>query len=181
MKWYTADLHLKHDNVLVYDERPFDTIEEHDNAVIDSINYVCGKDDSLYILWDISWKGNKSIELLKTIKCKNIFFTPWNHDFSKYVRKYEEELWWTNIGLMHIDKEAKVVLSHYPIEERYHSRHKDWEGYLHIHWHSHGNWRKILNRIDVWMTFKDYDRPVSLEELLTINEYNAQKDLSEDD
>jgi len=179
MKWYTADLHLQHNNILVYDDRPFNTIEEHDDTIVDIINSVVWTNDELYVLWDISRKGNKSIELLRGIKCKNIFFTPGNHDFSKYVKKYEEELWRTNLWLMYIDKDAKVVLSHYPIEEWYHSRHRFWEWYLHLHWHSHHNGRVIPNRIDVWLTFKDWDRPASLKELLIINEHNAQKDLSE--
>lgn len=162
MKWYTSDLHLQHTKVLKYDNRPFNTIEEHDQTIINIINKTVWVNDELYILWDISWRADKSIELLKTIKCKNIFFLKWNHDFSKNIKLYED-IWWTNLWLMHIDKQAKVVLSHYPIEEWYHARHKDWEWYIHLHWHSHWNWRKIDNRYDVWLTFKEIWMPVNLD------------------
>lgn len=164
MKRYTSDLHLKHDNILKYDNRPFNNIKDHDNYIIDSINYNVKSDDELYILGDISWKANQSIELLSTIKCKTVYFLQGNHDFSKFCKLYEE-LWWTNLWLLYHDKDAKLVLSHYPLEEWYKSRHKNNEHYLHLHWHSHWNSRKIDNRIDVWLTFKPIWRPISLDEI----------------
>ena len=180
MKRYTADLHLQHANILKYDNRPFKTIEEHDQAIIDIINQYVYKGDELYILWDISWKAPQSIELLKQIKCKQIYFLKWNHDFSKWIPLYEE-LWRTNLWLMHIDKHAKVVLCHYPMDEWFHSRHRDPGNYIHIHWHSHWNSREVKNRLDVWFTFDKIDRPISLEQIL--NHYkptNEKKNLSKD-
>ena len=63
-----------------YDNRPFNTIEVHDIQVIENINSVVGRDDELYILWDIAWKANKALEDLSNIRCKNVFFIQWNHD-----------------------------------------------------------------------------------------------------
>jgi len=165
MKRYTSDLHVNHKNILKYDKRPFDTIVEHDVWIIDRINEFVKDDDELYILWDIGWRWDHAISHLKNIRCKNIFFCVWNHDFSKYVKMYEEELWWTNLGNMHIDKQSKVVLCHYPMDERYHSNHMPPDNFIHIHWHSHGNSKKRKNRIDVWLTFNHLDRPLNLEEI----------------
>lgn len=167
MKYYTSDLHLQHTNVLKYDERPFSTIEEHDLAVIDIINQTVWVDDQLYILWDISWKANKSIDRLSKIKCRNIYFLIGNHDFSNFIKIYEK-LWWTNLWLMHIDNESNVVLCHYPMEEWYHSNHKDLGRYIHIHWHSHWNSIQRYGRIDVWLTFKDVKTPLSLNTIKSI-------------
>lgn len=165
MKRYTSDLHLKHDNILIYDNRPFDNIEYHDKHIIDTINEYVSSNDQLYILWDISWKANQSIELLSQIKCKHIFYVQWNHDFTKYTKLYDK-LWWTNLWLLYHDKESKLVLCHYPLEERYRSRHKDWANYLHLHWHSHNNLMTYKDwRIDIWFTFKNLNRPVSLDDI----------------
>ena len=171
MKYYISDLHLQHTNVLKYDNRPFDDIESHDKQVIKNINSVVGKDDELYILWDISWKANKALEDLGTIKCQNIYFLQGNHDFTKTLKLYER-LWWTNLGLAHIDKDAKVMLCHYPMDERFHGHHKhDWL-FIHIHWHSHGNSRNIKNRLDVGMTFNPINKPLSLEDIKKIIAFN---------
>ena len=162
MKRYVSDLHLNHKNVLCYDNRRFTDIEIHDEAIIRNINQMVSITDQLYILWDISWKLDSRIkELLKTIKCQNIYFLEWNHDFSSSIKFYKK-LWWINLWLMYIDKDAKVVLSHYPIEERYHSRHKDWEWYIHLHWHSH--WNSIMrdNRIDVSFYMANLLLPICL-------------------
>jgi len=171
MKYYISDLHLQHNNVLKYDNRPFDTIEEHDKTIIDNINKIVGKDDELYILWDIAWKANKALEDLGRIKCKNVSFIQGNHDFSKYLKLYEK-LWWTNLWLMHIDKDAKVVLCHYPMDEWFHSRHKDDWQFIHIHWHSHWNSEKKKNRLDVSITFKPFNKPLSLEDIKDIVSFN---------
>jgi calcineurin-like phosphoesterase family protein len=170
MKFYISDLHLQHTNVLKYDNRPFDNIEEHDKQVIENINSVVGSTDELYLLWDISRKANKSIENLARIKCKNVFFLQGNHDFSKYLKIYEK-LWWTNLWLCHLDKDAKVMLCHYPMDEWFHSRHKEPDTYINIHWHSHWNSRAIKNRIDVWMTFNPINKPLSLDNIKEMVEF----------
>lgn len=162
MKRYISDMHLNHTNVLQYDNRPYNTIEEHDIAIINNINEVVDVNDMLYILWDIAWKLDTRVkELLKTIRCKNIYFLLWNHDFSKSVKFYES-LWWTNLWLMYIDKESNVVLSHYPLEERYHSRHHD--DWLYIHLHGHSHWNSIIrdNRIDVSFYMAILQKPICL-------------------
>ena len=50
MKRYTSDLHLNHKNILKYDKRPFNSIEEHDKGIIDNINSLVKETDELYIL-----------------------------------------------------------------------------------------------------------------------------------
>lgn len=167
MKYYISDLHLQHENVLKYDDRPFSNIDAHDMTIINIINHTVWVDDKLYILGDISWKANKNIELLKAIQCKNVYFVQGNHDFTKYLKLYEE-LWRTNLWNMHIDKEDNVVLCHYPMEERFHSHHKEDKRFIHIHWHSHWNSMQRKWRIDVGLTFKDVTKPLSIEQIRNI-------------
>lgn len=169
MKRYTSDLHINHKNILEYDSRPFSSIEEHDQAIIDNLNIHVKRNDELYILWDIVWKFNNNVlNLLKTIKCTNIFFIIGNHDFPRFTKKFVNQLWWHDLWLMHQDKDDKLILCHYPMEEWYHGRHKDPDTYIHIHWHSHWNSRIINNRIDVWLTYKDITRPMRLVDIKEI-------------
>ena len=64
MNFYISDLHFGHKNALSFDNRPFTTIEEHDNLIINNWNEVVNIDDDVYILGDISWYNvSKTIEI----------------------------------------------------------------------------------------------------------------------
>lgn len=54
MNYFISDLHIGHTNVLSFDNRPFKSIEEHDEALIKNWNSVVGMDDDVYLLGDIS-------------------------------------------------------------------------------------------------------------------------------
>lgn len=49
MNFYISDLHFGHKNALSFDDRPFTTIEEHDNLIIKNWNEVVNIDDDVYI------------------------------------------------------------------------------------------------------------------------------------
>lgn len=54
MNFYISDLYIGHKNVLNFDNRPFQTIEEHDSSIVRNwCNKVTNK-DTVYILGDIS-------------------------------------------------------------------------------------------------------------------------------
>lgn len=82
MKYYTSDLHLSHKNIIEYEDRPFGSVEEMNNAIIDIINYQLSPDDELYILGDFTLEksANKVSNLIKRIKCKKHLILG-NHDY----------------------------------------------------------------------------------------------------
>ena len=67
--YYISDLHFGHVNALSFDNRPFKTIEDHDNTIINNWNNVVGIDDEIYILGDISWYNvTKTIEIFGLVR-----------------------------------------------------------------------------------------------------------------
>lgn len=56
MIWFTSDTHFGHANVLEFCERPWGTVEEMDDALVDAINGRVAPDDVLYHLGDFSFK-----------------------------------------------------------------------------------------------------------------------------
>ena len=56
MIWFTSDTHFGHENVLKFTDRPWETIWQMNDAIVDSINGKVAVDDELYILWDFSFK-----------------------------------------------------------------------------------------------------------------------------
>ena len=66
--YFLADTHFGHENALAFDNRPFQTIEEHDRALMENWNGAVGLDDEVFILGDISWlNASKTIEIVKVL------------------------------------------------------------------------------------------------------------------
>ena len=55
MRFFSADLHLGHRNILKYTPRPWGTIEEMNEALVSNFNSVLGKRDELYIVGDFAF------------------------------------------------------------------------------------------------------------------------------
>ena len=65
MIYFTSDLHFGHKNIIQYENRPFNNIEEMDNKIIKMWNNTLNEEDTIYILGDFSWyKGEKTNEIL---------------------------------------------------------------------------------------------------------------------
>ena len=48
--FFTADMHFGHENVISFDKRPFETVEEMDEDLIRRWNAKVGKGDLVYVL-----------------------------------------------------------------------------------------------------------------------------------
>lgn len=82
MIWFTSDTHFGHENVLKFTDRPWETIWQMNDAIVDSINGRVAVDDELYILGDFSFKmtAQDAYGLRKRIACRRIHLVPGNHD-----------------------------------------------------------------------------------------------------
>ena len=119
--FFIADLHLSHRNILKYSnkERPFDTLEEHDQYIIDTINETVNKNDTLYILGDLAF-GKDALNYVRQLKVQNKVLVLGNHD--KYPMVYYNAVGFNKIYGMLRYKE--FILTHAPIhpcqlEKRY--------------------------------------------------------------
>lgn len=85
MIYFSADYHINHRNILKYCNRPFTTIQEHDQHIISQTNKHVKSDDTLYFLGDLLFANKKYYfenlrNLLVKIKCQNIVWVLGNHD-----------------------------------------------------------------------------------------------------
>ena len=55
--FFTGDLHFGHANVIAFDNRPFESVEEMDAELIRRWNNKVGKGDLTYVLGDMIWKA----------------------------------------------------------------------------------------------------------------------------
>lgn len=152
--FFISDLHLGHKNIIHFKNkkgiisrqmvlpngllRPFESIEEHDDYIIEKINSVVSKEDKTYFVGDIAF-GQESLKLIGKIKGYK-YLIGGNHDcyatdsYLKYFNKI--------FGAKMLDK---CILSHIPVhpcqlENRYKVN-------IHGHMHSYNvkkfNWGKL--------------------------------------
>lgn len=86
MIFYTADLHFGHEAVIKFSNRPFKTIEEHDNFIIHVWNDTVTDNDDIYIVGDFAYRNKISDETyLRRLNGKKHLIIG-NHDL-KYLDK----------------------------------------------------------------------------------------------
>ena len=57
--WFTADTHFGHANVIRYCERPFASVQEMDDVLIENWNYIIKPKDTVYHLGDFTLAGKE--------------------------------------------------------------------------------------------------------------------------
>jgi calcineurin-like phosphoesterase family protein len=138
--------------------RDFDTLEEHNEALISSINGLVKENDTLYHLGDFSFGGHENIRTFRErLDCKNIHLILGNHDQhiekkgSPYQELFSSINYRVQFGLK-IDSQisgkygkTNFFLSHYS--------HRVWDGShhgnIHLFGHSHGSLKGIGRSMDV--------------------------------
>ena len=132
-------------NILSFDNRPFNSIEKHDDYLINMWNEAVGIDDDVYILGDISWHNStKTIEIFKKLN-GNKHLIKGNHDNkllkNTELRKLFVEI--TDYKELDIGNNKSVVLSHYPIP----CFNNHYYGWIHLYGHVHNSfeWNMMQN------------------------------------
>lgn len=85
MIYLTSDSHFSHYNIMRYANRPFTSVKEMDDVLINNINKLVKKTDVLYHLGD--WSFGNPWHFANRIDCKMIHLIRGNHD--KFDKKAE--------------------------------------------------------------------------------------------
>lgn len=135
--FFTSDLHFGHANVIRFDNRPFETVEEMNEELIRRWNAKVGKGDLVYVLGDLIWRMQDSAALIRRLNGQ-IILIKGNHDrFIKQapakkllagVKDYDDICVTLEDG-----RRKRCILSHYFIPMYIGHRYNA----IHLHGHSH--------------------------------------------
>lgn len=169
MLYIYSDPHFGHEKVIKYNQRPFKTVEEMDEYLIEKWNETVRKKDEIIILGDFTLSNNARKYLDSLNGRIKVLENRTHHDRS-WIRKKEQT---ENIELLPPIYRQKwyhqiYILCHFPIYKWENSDH----GSFHLHGHSHGNLiypEHIRNYLDcgvdsVYKIWGEY-RPINLEEI----------------
>lgn len=171
LRWLTSDFHFGHHNVLKYDSRPFNTIEEMNETIVENWNKVVKKNHIVYLLGDISFLNKRlTFEYLNRLRGQ-IVLVRGNHDniFNlSTIKKYSNGniIDMTDISSVYLNGEL-YILYHYPRQcmNQIHVGSPQWLIHGHNHMGELINWEK--KEINVCINKHNYF-PINENELLNL-------------
>jgi calcineurin-like phosphoesterase family protein len=166
----TSDPHFHHKNILDFEERPFNSLPEMNEGLIESWNSVVKKTDTVYHLGDFSFGGVKEWEDVLNQLRGNIILIKGNHDKSKIAQRlFRDGLLSDYHPLGTVIKTEGMILnlSHYPMMIGARPRN------FSIHGHLHSYDTGFTNHVNVGVdsTFakslgKPFGTPIEFEQLI---------------
>ena len=115
MNYYISDLHIGHENIILYDNRPFANLDEMNRAIIENWNSRVKPEDTAYILGDFIWLKEEEWAFYVEQLVGNKVLIVGNHDpkqFSPATQKMFSEI--TPFKEIK-DSGRHLTLCHYPI------------------------------------------------------------------
>lgn len=185
--FFTSDLHFGHRNIIEFCKRPFGSIEEMDEALIENWNSVVGHNDWVFNLGDFAFAPHhRWVELLAQLHGKHVLILG-NHDIIRWPGDKIMQLFYRveQQMILQID-ERTVILNHYPFL-CYGGAHKGpgtavYALHGHVHQSPYSESGKDEKRLPLRFPYQ-YDvgvdnnnfTPVSWEEVKAIIEYQVAK------
>lgn len=154
--FFTADLHLDHFNIIKFCNRPFFSVDEMNDTIVENWNSRVKQNDIVYLLGDVIW-GQNFTDFNKLNGKIHLIYG--NHDRMSIIKKMKFE------SVRHYDEieinKQRIVMFHYPMIDWNAKFHGSW----HLYGHCHGtNKIKIEKSCDVGLDCWNYF-PVSFDEL----------------
>lgn len=168
--FFISDTHFCHTNILKYENRPFNSVEEMNTSLVNKWNNKVSKTDEVYILGDFSF-GNEeeTLSILNKLNGQKYLILG-NHDHvvkkSKSVR--DKFAWVKDYYMLKLKTHnLKIVMMHYPLAVWDCKHH----GAIHLYGHIHSNIgnhsleKEELNSFNVGVDVNNFE-PISLDEIL---------------
>jgi calcineurin-like phosphoesterase family protein len=132
VQFVTSDTYLGREKILSIFKRPFKTVEEMNETIIDRWNSKVSKGDIVYHLGNFFWDPMTATDYIESLNGKIVIF-PTQNDLAaiELSRSHPEKIELYTSSILEIP-ESGIVMGHYPME--------DWNGKkngtVHLHGHS---------------------------------------------
>ena len=136
-KFYISDCHFGHNNVIQYDQRPFASVDEMDEIMIENWKKRVKEEDEVYIIGDFCYRSEKNpIWYLNQLPGKK-YLVMGNHDVRTLEEPGVSEHFEEVDKMMFVNDNGRYIcLCHFPMAE--------WHGYRRGCYHLYGH---IHNRL----------------------------------
>jgi calcineurin-like phosphoesterase family protein len=159
--WFTSDFHLSHNNILKYCNRPFSSIEEMDETILNNLSSVLKTGSLLYFLGDLSFNKNsinRFFDLTDSMKVQ-VHFVFGNHDYRNKRIIEERAVWSGDLKAIKVNNQD-LTITHYAMMVWPKSHFNSWN----LYGHSHCNLKANGKQLDVGVDGHNF-MPYSFEEI----------------
>ena len=172
MTYFTSDQHFGHFNIIRLSRRPFKTVEELDETMVERWNAKVRDDDTVYVLGDLFFRAATVEPILKRLKGRKHLVLG-NHDPSWTDRVKLADYFESVQSLKEETVDGRLVtMCHYPMLSYPQAR----RGYM-VYGHIHNNtgddyWPLIMRRprmLNAGVDVNNFE-PVTFDELLANNQ-----------
>ena len=167
--YFSSDTHYNHSNIIKYSNRPFSSVEEMNEHMIQEHNKLVKPTDEFFHMGDFAFANDdKTIEIIKRLNGKKTLILG-NHDVAiiKHPEKFTGPKLFEEIcTYKEINRGVKICLFHYG-QRAWNGSYKNPRSYM-LYGHSHGTLPPLGTSVDVGVDAKfinDEYRPVSLDEV----------------
>jgi calcineurin-like phosphoesterase family protein len=153
--WLTADEHYSHRRIIQYQGRPFSSVGEMNDRLIEAHNSVVKETDVVIHVGDFSFGKAEDFARVAERLAGTHFFMDGSHDRSmrEYFESHTE--WKEGKGKLFLlpklfeftFQKTKVVLCHYAMENWWASHYG--KSSVHFHGHSHGRFNSPKQALDI--------------------------------
>lgn len=183
--WFTSDTHFGHQRIIELCDRPFDSVEEMNEALVTNWNLIVARNDIVFHLGDfIMGTFMENVAIIERLN-GSIHLFPGNHDrmSSVYHAKEHKKAAWTDEYVSRgvaIHPEVlygwpswDINVSHYPYtgdsqdQDRYAEMRPEDNGNWLLHGHVHDSWKVNGRMINVGVDVWDYS-PVHMDQIKEI-------------
>lgn len=163
--FFTSDTHYGHGKIIQYCNRPFNSVPEMDEELVQRYNKVVKPGDIVYHLGDFSFHyTQEEIEvLLKRLNGRKIFVSG-NHDKDRQFNRLSYQEHFRILELTgKFWSPYNPTLCHFPMM----SWNGSFHGTFHLHGHTHGNlpFDPSIRRLDVGVDVHEF-APVSWDDVI---------------
>lgn len=177
--WFTSDTHWHHSKIIEFCNRPFTSVEEMNEKLIENWNSVVKPGDTVFHLGDFCFGGSQAWNSILDQLNGNILLIKGNHDEKSLRQGYMLRFKWVGYQLHLLVEDHSIYLNHFPFlcyGGTYHDI-PTWQLFGHVHSGPGAN-GKDINRMQ-YLFPTQYDvgvdnnnfTPVSFEQIKTIIDF----------
>lgn len=156
-RFYISDWHYGHASIISFDNRPFTSLAEMNEALINRWNAVVSPGDIVYVLGDMFWcNSSEATPVLDKLNGQK-FLIRGNHDRcndGRFLKKFVKVTEYFEVE----DDGRKVVLCHYPIP----CFKNHFYGWYHLYGHVHTSFEWNMMEHDKLLMQELYSVPCQM-------------------
>ena len=97
-RYFISDMHFGHENIIKYENRPFESSAAMDAAIVGNWNKAVKKDDLVYVLGDVSfYPKEKTAQIISSLSGRKLLVLG-NHDMR------HSEKFWKDVGFEFVSR-----------------------------------------------------------------------------